>query len=57
MVLKFLKKLLASGFAEIFSLDYEETLAKLNSEQSLNTIAKRVDKASVDKLNKWDGRK
>ena len=47
------KETLASGFAEIFSLDYEETLAKLNSEQSLITIAKRVDKASVDKLNKW----
>jgi len=47
------KEVLASGFAEIFSLDYEETLAKLNSDQSVITIAKKVEKNVIDNLKKW----
>ena len=47
------KEVLAAGFSEIFSLDYEETLAKLNQESSIITIAKRVDNELVDNLNKW----
>jgi len=47
------KEELASGFAEIFSLDYEETLAKLNSDQSVITIAKKVEKNVIDDLKKW----
>ena len=44
---------LASGFAEIFSLDYEETLEKLNSEDSVISIAKKVEKPVIDNLNSW----
>ncbi len=47
------KEVLASGFAEIFSLDYEETLAKLSSDQSVITIAKKVEKNVIDDLKKW----
>ena len=46
-------EVLASGFSEIFSLDYEETLAKLNSETKVITIAKRIDKTLVDNLTAW----
>ena len=46
-------EVLASGFSEIFSLDYEETLEKLNQDVKIITIAKRVDKQLVDNLNKW----
>ena len=44
---------LASGFAEIFSIDYEEILAELNSDSSLVTVAKKVDKNIVDNLKAW----
>lgn len=46
-------EVLAAGFAEIFSLDYEETLEKLNQDSKIITIAKRVDKELVDNLNNW----
>lgn len=45
---------LASGFASIFSIDYEATLEKLNSATStVVTIAKKVDKSVIDNLNAW----
>lgn len=45
---------LASGFASVFSIDYEETLEKLNSStSSVVTIAKKVDKSVIDNLNSW----
>ena len=45
---------LASGFASVFSIDYEETLEKLNSStSSIVTIAKKVDKSVIDNLNSW----
>lgn len=44
---------LASGFAEIFSIDYEETLDKLNSDSSLVTIASKVEKPVIDNLTTW----
>lgn len=46
-------EVLASGFSEIFSLDYEETLAKLNSEEALITIARKVEKSVIDNLTAW----
>lgn len=44
---------LATGFSQIFSLDYNETLEKLNSNSSLITIAKKVEKPIIDNLNAW----
>ena len=34
---------LAKGFSEIFSLDYDQTLEKLNEDTSIISIAKRVN--------------
>lgn len=45
--------ILAKGFSEIFSLNYDELLKKLNSNSSLVTIAKKVEKTYVDSLKKW----
>lgn len=48
-----LKKKVAGGLAEIFSLDYETVLAQVKSENTTETIIKKVEKESVDKLKKW----
>ena len=50
---KTLREAVAKAFSEIFELDYEETLGKLNSEAQVETIAKKVDKEKVDKLKQW----
>lgn len=47
------KENLARAFSEIFELDYEETLAKVNSNSSIQTIAKKVEKDKIDKLETW----
>ncbi len=47
------KEKLAKAFSEIFELDYEETLAKVNSNYSVQTIAKRVEQDKIDKLKTW----
>lgn len=47
------KEKVAKAFSEIFELDYEETLAKVNSESSVQTIAKRVEQDKIDKLKTW----
>lgn len=47
------KEKVAKAFSEIFELDYEETLAKVTSESSVQTIAKRVEKDKVDQLKAW----
>lgn len=44
---------LAKGFSEIFSLDYDTVLADLNSDSSVVTIARKVEKPLVDSLNTW----
>ncbi len=44
---------LASSFSEIFSIDYDEILQELNSEKSIVTIAKRVEKPTIDNLKNW----
>lgn len=50
---KELKEKVAKAFSEIFELDYEETLAKVNSDSKVETIAKKVEKDKVDKLRTW----
>ncbi len=39
--------------SEIFSLDYEIVLEQVKSTKSTETIAKKVDKELVDKLEEW----
>ena len=46
-------EVLASGFSEIFSLDYEETLQKLKEDTAVISIAKRVEKPVIDTLKNW----
>ena len=41
---------MAKILSEIFELDYEEVLTKVNSDKSVETIVKKVEE---DKLNKW----
>lgn len=47
------KEKVAKAFSEIFELDYEETLEKVNSESSLKTIARKVEQDKIDKLKNW----
>ena len=47
------KEKVAKAFSEIFELDYNETLSKVNSDSSVQTIAKKVDKDKIDKLKEW----
>lgn len=47
------KEKVAKAFSEIFELDYEETLSKVNSENSIETIAKKVEQDKIDKLESW----
>lgn len=50
---KNLKEKVAKALSEIFELDYEETLNKVNSEKSVETIAKKVEEEKVNKLKSW----
>lgn len=50
---KELREKLARKFSEIFSLEYEETLAKLNSDKSVETIASKVEADKVNELRAW----
>lgn len=47
------KEKLAKAFSEIFELDYEETLAKVNSTSSIQTIARKVEQDKIDQLETW----
>lgn len=47
------KERVAKAFSEIFELDYNETLEKVNSTSNVQTIAKKVDKDKIDKLKQW----
>ena len=47
------KETVAKGLSEIFSLDYQETLDKLNSKSQVETIAKKVEQDKVDQLKSW----
>ncbi len=50
---KLLQEKIAKGLSEIFELDYEETLSKVQSDSSVETIARKVEKDKVDQLKKW----
>ncbi len=47
------KEKVATAFANIFELDYETMLAKVNKNSSIETIIKRVDKEKTDELRIW----
>ena len=48
-----LKEKLAKEFSDLFSLDYNETLEKVNSSSQVETIAKKVEQYKVEELKKW----
>ena len=50
---KTLKETVAKGLSEIFSLDYNETLEKVNSTSSVETIIKKVENNKVEELKEW----
>jgi len=47
------KELVAKGLSDIFELDYEETLEKVNSSSSAQTIIKKVENDKVTELETW----
>jgi len=47
------KEKVAKGLSEIFELDYEEILKKVNSDTQVETIIKKVEQEKVDKLKQW----
>ena len=47
------KEKVATALAEIFELDYNETLEKVRSTSSLETIAKKVEQDKIQKLQIW----
>ena len=50
---KKLQETVASGLSNIFELDYQETLNKVCSTNSVETIIKRVEKDKVTQLENW----
>ena len=46
-------EVLAGEFSEIFGLNYEDTLAKVNSESSVVVIARKVESDKVNVLKDW----
>lgn len=47
------KELVAQGLSEIFELDYQEVLDKVNSDSTYQIIAKKVTQEKVNELNSW----
>ena len=47
------KEKVAKKLSELFELDYEKTLKKVKKRSSIETIAKKVDKAKTDNLRVW----
>ncbi len=47
------KDIIAKGLSEIFNLDYNEILKKVNSTSSIETIAKKVESDKVNELKAW----
>ena len=47
------KEKVANAFVEIFELDYETVMKKLNKKSSIEIITKKVDKEKSNKLRKW----
>lgn len=50
---KALKETVAKGLSDIFELDYNETLEKVNSSAQVETIVKKVEQEKIDELTKW----
>lgn len=50
---KELKEKVAKGLSDIFALDYNEVLEKVNSTSQVETIIKKVDQDKVDELKQW----
>lgn len=48
-----LKEKVAKGLSDIFELDYNEVLEKVNSDSHVETIIKKVEQDKVDKLEQW----
>ena len=48
-----LQEKIATEFSELFKLDYEETLKKVRSDRSVETIAQKVEKDKVIELQEW----
>ncbi len=47
------KEKVARGLSEIFELNYDEVLQKVNSNSQVETIIKKVEQEKVDKLKDW----
>lgn len=47
------KEKVAKAFSDIFELDYNEVLEKVNSDSSLETIIKKVEQDKIDELENW----
>ena len=52
-VSKEFKEKIAKGLSEIFELNYDEVLEKVNSSSQVETIAKKVEQEKVGTLKKW----
>ena len=50
---KELKEKVAKGLSDIFALDYNEILEKVNSTSQVETIIKKVEQDKVDELKQW----
>ena len=50
---KTLKEKVAKGLSEIFELNYDEILEKVNSTSQVETIIKKVEQNKVDELKQW----
>lgn len=47
------KEKVAKALSDIFELDYNEVLEKVNSESSVKTIIKKVEQDKIDELKAW----
>ena len=47
------KEILAHAFSNIFKLDYDETLEKLNTENSTFVIAEKIENDKIAELQSW----
>ena len=50
---KELQEKVAHKFSELFSLEYEDVLAKISSKKTVETIASKVENDKVEELRKW----
>ena len=48
-----IKEKVAKALSEIFELNYDEVLEKVNSTSQVETIVKKVEQEKVDKLKSW----